>query len=59
MEVLICLSLIFSDVDIFSCVCFFKQYELNLLIQVGFLNKYSKHLPRFKYFSDDLPKDIS
>ena len=36
-EVLICISLIFSDVDIFSCD-FLKQCELNLLIQIGFLS---------------------
>ena len=36
-EVLICISLIFSDVDIFSCDLL-KHCELNFLIQIGFLN---------------------
>ena len=37
LEVLICISLMFSDVDIFT-FDFLKQCELNLLIQIGFLN---------------------
>ena len=37
LEVLICISLIFSDVDIFTCD-FFKQCDLNLFIQIVFLN---------------------
>ena len=40
LEVLICISLIFSDVDIFICD-FFKQCELNLFIQIVFLNNCS------------------
>jgi len=39
-EALICISLIFSDVDVFTCD-FLKQCELNLLIQIGFLNDFS------------------
>ena len=38
-EALICISLIFSDVDIFA-YDFLKQCELNLLIQIGFLNEF-------------------
>ena len=37
LEGLICISLIFSEVDIFTCD-FLKQCELNLLIQIVFLN---------------------
>ena len=39
-EVLICISLIFSDVDIFFSCDLLKQCELNLLIQIGFLNAF-------------------
>ena len=38
MEVLICLSLIFSDVDISSRVFFFKQWELNLFKLASWIN---------------------
>ena len=38
-EVLICISLIISDVHIFSCDLL-KQCELNVLIQIGFLNAF-------------------
>ena len=35
--VLICVSVIFSDVDLFSCDSF-KGCELNLLLEIGHLN---------------------
>ena len=35
--VLTCVSVIFSDVDLFSCDSF-KECELNLLVEIGYLN---------------------
>ena len=52
-EVLVCISLIFSDADIFSCDTF-KQW-----VKLAYSNWLFEHLPCYEYFPSYLPSDIS